>query len=68
VAPDLVAYEVTKAIWNHEHLIKNVKIGNPYISIFYCLIDAGKIKIPTPNKRIDTEIIFDCKRASNYNI
>jgi hypothetical protein len=46
-------------------IIKNVKIGNPHISIFYGLIDAGKIKIPTPNKRIDTEIIFDCKRASN---
>jgi predicted nucleic acid-binding protein len=50
VAPELVACEVTNAIWKHEHLLKDVENGEQYVSFFYGLIDAGKIKILTQMK------------------
>ena len=52
MAPELAAYEVTNAIWKHEHLLKDVENGNPYVSIFYGLIEAGKIKVLTPNEEL----------------
>jgi len=55
VAPELVAYEVTNAIWKHEHLLKDLENGKPYVSIFYGLVEAGKIKILTPNEELMQE-------------
>jgi predicted nucleic acid-binding protein len=52
VAPELVVYEVTNAIWKHEHLLKDLENGKPYLSIFYGLIEAGKIAILSPNESI----------------
>jgi predicted nucleic acid-binding protein len=52
VAPELVVYEVTNAIWKHEHLLKDLENGKLYVSIFYGLLEAGKIKILTPNEEL----------------
>jgi predicted nucleic acid-binding protein len=62
VAPELVAYEVTNAIWKHEHVLKDLETGKPYISIFYGLVDAGKIKILTPNEELMQESYSIAKR------
>jgi len=62
VAPELVAYEVTNAIWKHEHLLKDLDNGKQYLSIFYGLIEAGKIKILTPNKELMQESYSIAKR------
>jgi predicted nucleic acid-binding protein len=62
VAPELVVYEVTNAIWKHEHLLKDVENGKLYVSIFYGLIEAGKIKILTPNEELMQESYSIAKR------
>ena len=62
MAPELVAYEVTNAVWKHEHLLKDLENGKPYVSIFYGLIEAGKIKILTPNEELMQESYSIAKR------
>jgi predicted nucleic acid-binding protein len=62
VAPELVGYEVTNAIWKHEHLLKDLENGKPYISIFYGLVEAGKIKILTPNEELMQKSYLIAKR------
>ncbi len=62
MAPELVAYEVTNAIWKHEHLLKDVENGEQYVSIFYGLMEAGKIKILTPNEELMQESYSIAKR------
>ncbi len=62
MAPELVAYEVTNAIWKHEHLLKDLENGKPYISIFYGLVEAGKIKILTPNEEVMQKSYLIAKR------
>jgi predicted nucleic acid-binding protein len=62
VAPELVVYEVTNAIWKHEHLLKDVENGKLYVSIFYGLIESGKIKILTPNEELMQESYSIAKR------
>ncbi len=62
MAPELVVYEVANAIWKHEHLLKDVENGKQYLSIFYGLIEAGKIKILTPNEELMQESYSIAKR------
>jgi predicted nucleic acid-binding protein len=62
VAPELVAYEVTNAIWKHEHLLKDVENGKQYVSIFYGLMEAGKIKTLIPNEELMQESYSIAKR------
>ncbi len=62
MAPELVAYEVTNAIWKHEHLLKDLENGKPYVSIFYGLVEAGKIKILTPNEDLMQKSYLIAKR------
>ena len=62
MAPELVAYEVTNAIWKHEHLLKDLENGKPYISIFYGLVEAGKIKIITLNEELMQNSYLIAKR------
>ena len=62
MTPELTLYEVTNAIWKHEHLLKDLKNAKPYISIFYGLIEAGKIKILSPNESIMQQSYSIAKR------
>ena len=62
MAPELVVYEVTNAIWKHEHILKDLKNGKPYLSVFYGLIEAGKITILSPNERLMQESYSIAKR------
>jgi predicted nucleic acid-binding protein len=62
VSPELVAYEVTNAIWKHEHLLKDLENGKPYVSIFYDLIESGKITILSPNEELMQESYSIAKR------
>lgn len=64
MAPELVAYEVTNAIWKHEHLLKDIENGKPYVSIFYGLVEAGKIKILTPNEALMQKSYLIAKRQA----
>ena len=62
VAPELVVYEVANAIWKHEHLLKDLEKGKLYLSIFYGLIDAGKIKIIDLNEELMQKSYLIAKR------
>ncbi len=62
MAPDLVVYEVTNAIWKHEHLLKDLENGKLYVSIFYGLLEAGKIEILTPNEELMQKSCLIAKR------
>ena len=62
MAPELVVYEVTNAIWKHEHLLKDLENGKLYVSIFYGLVEAGKIKILTPNEELMQKSYLIAKR------
>jgi predicted nucleic acid-binding protein len=62
VAPELVVYEVTNAIWKHENLLKDLENGKPYLSIFYGLIEAGRITILSPNVSLMQESYSIAKR------
>jgi predicted nucleic acid-binding protein len=62
VAPELVVYEVANAIWKHEHFLKDLENGKPYVSIFYGLVEAGKIMILTPNEELMQESYSIAKR------
>jgi predicted nucleic acid-binding protein len=55
VAPELVIYEVANAIWKHEHLLKDLENGKPYLSIFFGLIDAGQITVLSPSEELIQE-------------
>ena len=62
VAPELILYEVTNAIWKHEHLLKDLRDGKSYLSIFYNLITAGKITIISANQSLMLESYRLAKR------
>jgi predicted nucleic acid-binding protein len=62
VAPELVIYEVINAVWKHEHLLRDLENGKPYVSIFYGLIEAGKINILSPNESLMQESYSIAKR------
>ena len=62
VAPELVLYEVTNTIWKHEYLLKDLENGEPYLFIFFGLIEAGKITILTPNESLMHESYLLAKR------
>ena len=52
VSPELVLYEVSNSIWKHEHLLKDLKDGEPYLASLYGLIAARKITIISPNENL----------------
>ena len=62
MAPEIVAYEVSNAIWKHEHLLKDLINGKPYVSIFFGLVAAGKIKILTSNEELMQKSYLIAKR------
>jgi predicted nucleic acid-binding protein len=62
VAPELVLYEVANSIWKHEHLLKDLENGKPYLSIFYGLIASGKITVLSPNENLMQESYSIAKR------
>ena len=62
VAPELVLYEVTNSVWKHEHLLKDLEDGKPYLSIFYGLINSGKIVIISPSEALMQESYSIAKR------
>ena len=62
VAPELVLYEVANAVWKHEHLLKDLENGERYLSIFYGLIDAGKIYVIPPSESLMQESYSIAKR------
>jgi len=62
VAPELVVYEVTNAIWKHENLLKDLENGKPYLSIFYGLMEAGVITILSPNEHLMKQSYSVAKR------
>ena len=55
-------YEVTNIVWKHEHLLKDLKNGQPYVSIFYGLIEAGKITLLSLNEELMLESSSIAKR------
>ena len=64
VAPDIIVFEVTNAIWKHECLLKNLDDGTPYITLLYDLIKSGKINILSPNETLMQESYLIAKQNS----
>jgi predicted nucleic acid-binding protein len=62
VSPELALYEVANAIWKHEHLIKDLDNGTPYISIFYGLVATGKIILISPDESLMQQSYLIAKR------
>ncbi|MGD0643289.1 MAG: type II toxin-antitoxin system VapC family toxin [Candidatus Bathyarchaeia archaeon] len=62
VSPELVLYEAANTLWKHEHLLKDLKNGESYLSIFYGLIDAGKITLISPSENLMQESYLIAKR------
>ena len=52
LTPDLALYEITNSIWKHQHILKDLENGLPYISILYGLFDSGAIRIVPPNEEL----------------
>jgi predicted nucleic acid-binding protein len=55
-------YEVANSIWKHEHLLKDLEDGKPYLSILFGLIEAGRITILSPNENLMQEAYSIAKR------
>jgi len=51
----LAVYEVANAVWKHEHILKDLESGKPYLSIFFGLIEAGRIIILSPHEDLIQE-------------
>jgi predicted nucleic acid-binding protein len=55
-------YEVTNAIWKHEHLLKDLENGKPYLTVFFGLIEAGRITLRSPNEKLIQESYLVAQR------
>lgn len=55
-------YEVTNAIWKHEHLLKDLENGKPYLTVFFGLIEAGRITPLSPNENLIQESYLVAQR------
>ena len=67
IAPEFMVYEVANAMWRHEHLLKDLADGKPYISALWGLIDAGKITLVSPNERLSL-MAYSIARRNNITI
>lgn len=47
---DLAVCEVINSIWKHQHVLKDLSDGLPYVSILYGLMESGKIRIVRPTQ------------------
>jgi predicted nucleic acid-binding protein len=54
VAPVLAAYGVESSVWKHERILKDLKKGDEYLSIFYDLMDSGSIVLVEPDRELAT--------------
>jgi predicted nucleic acid-binding protein len=45
VTLDFAVYEVANSIWKHEFLLKDIKSGSEYLSIFQGFIETGTIQL-----------------------
>lgn len=52
LTPDLALYEVANSIWKHQHVIRDLKDGLPYVSILCGMVGAGLIKMVQPDDRL----------------
>jgi predicted nucleic acid-binding protein len=48
----LAVYEVSNAVWKHQCLLGDLDDGLPYTSVFFGLIESGKIRILQPPKEL----------------
>ena len=49
---DLAVYEVANSVWKHEYLLKDLRDGLRYLSIFRGLLETNKIRAIHPNQRL----------------
>jgi predicted nucleic acid-binding protein len=47
---DLAVYEVANSIWRHEYLLKDLRDGLRYLSIFHGLLETNKIRAIHPSQ------------------
>jgi predicted nucleic acid-binding protein len=47
---DLAVYEVANSVWKHQYLLKDLRNGLPYLSIFHELLETNKIRAIHPNQ------------------
>jgi predicted nucleic acid-binding protein len=49
---DLAVYEVANCIWKHQYLLKDLRDGPQYLSIFYELLETNKIRAIHPGQEL----------------
>jgi len=49
---DLAVYETINSIWKHQYLLKDLDDGLAYVSIFYGLMESGRIRTVNPGKEL----------------
>jgi len=47
---DLAVYDVANSVWKHEYLLKDLRDGLRYLSIFRGLLETNKIRAIHPNQ------------------
>ncbi len=62
IAPELIIYEVTNALWKREYIIKDLQNGKLHLSLLYDLISAGKITVIFPNEELMQDSYSIAKR------
>ena len=52
VTSDLAIYEVFNSVWKHQHVLRDLEDGQPYLSVFTGLLDSNSIRAVHPDKRL----------------
>jgi predicted nucleic acid-binding protein len=52
VTLNLALYEVANSLWKHQHILKDLDDGIPYLIVLLGLMDAGTIMVVHPNEDI----------------
>ncbi len=55
LTPDLAIYEATNSIWKHQHLLKDLKDGSPYIGALFDLVESGAVTLVQFNESLVLE-------------
>ncbi len=52
VTADLAVYEVANSIWKHQYLLKDLRDGPRYLSIFDGLLETNRIRAVRPTQEL----------------
>jgi predicted nucleic acid-binding protein len=50
VTVDLAVYEVANSVWKHQYLLRDLRDGLRYLSIFHGLLETNRIRAIPPSR------------------